>query len=243
MIKPSILMVLFASFTIFVLHAGHPPNPNNTIIKLTDDQSFTPEAIRLDFEGQQESAIVSDLFSAWGVTFLESSVAVPKIRIRLIASTSLAPPRATPVLRNESTGDPSANANHPLVINFRFPLKRVAFSLDNGNQAVTARISAFDMFGNLLGLVEQASIAGGNFAGVFVGLETTAVQGISKVVIDYGDSENSEEVDWMLLDFVSRPTFTTFLAQVGDGEFPDGAQAFKRLSPPPIPLKSKSKVF
>ncbi len=51
-----------------------------------------------------------------------------------------------------------------------------------------------------------------------MGLESTGVEGISKLVVDYGDTSGAEEIDELVVEFVSGPpSFELYMPQVGDG--------------------------
>ncbi|RPJ53046.1 MAG: hypothetical protein EHM23_31710 [Acidobacteria bacterium] len=54
--------------------------------------------------------------------------------------------------------------------------------------------------------------------GTFVGLETTAGEGISSAVLDYGEETAPEVIHSLLVDFVSPPQFRTYVPQVVQGK-------------------------
>ena len=106
-----------------------------------------------------------------------------------------------------------------MIINFRYPVRRAGFQLENGTSNSRAIIKAFDALGNALGTIEQDGLAGETF----VGIEATTDPGIFKLTVDYGDGGPDEQIDDLMVDYQSRPTFTTYLAQIADGPLPSGA--------------------
>ncbi len=174
--------------------------------KLSDVSNFTKQAVLLDFENQENGAQANELFSKWGVVFPRTPSSVPTTVTFFLFS------QVNTVLRNNISQGSSANL--PLIINFRFPMRRVAFRIGNGNNSTTATIRAFDVFGDELGLVQQMGLD----SEPLVGVETLATQGISKISLDYGGAENTEQIDDLIFDYISRPSFRTYLAQIGDGQ-------------------------
>lgn len=182
------------------------------VTKLSSKAVFSAEAVLLNFEGQRDGARADELLSQWGVVFLGSSGSIPTIR----ALPSIIGGADNSVLENTSSG---SSASIPLVINFRFPVRRVGMDLFNGTASTQATLTAFDPLGNQLGSVQETGLA----EVVFLGLETTSMRGIAKVVVSYGARPELEQIDNLIFDYLSRPTFETVLAQVGDGVFPGGA--------------------
>ena len=109
----------------------------------------------------------------------------------------------------------------PLIINFRYPVRRVGALLENGTAGTKATLTAFDALGNVLGEVEQGGLGGD----LFLGIETMTNprMWISKLRINYTGDGRDEQIDDLMVDYVSRPTFTTYLAQIADGPLPSGA--------------------
>lgn len=168
-----------------------------------------PSAILINFEKQKPGAEATDLFSEWGITFLSGSDSQPRISSTFVVSV------VNNVLRNETAG---SSANVPLILNLHFPARRIGFNV-SANDATQITIRGFDAFGNLLGTVQRSGLRTGGFLGV----ETNNFQGISKLIIDYGDTATPEQIDDLRIEFVKRPRFSTVLAQVGDGALPDGS--------------------
>jgi hypothetical protein len=207
--KKTVFQLLLITLTMASAHAQE--------IRPVNGDAFSSQAVVLSFSDQLEGAEIGDLFSKWGVSFKGAGTAVPRIRIRKIQDPILPEPipSPTPVLRNEATV--SLSGSLPLIVDFKTSVRRVGFGLANGDSSTKATLRAFDSMGSLLGTVEKQGIAGGENSPTFVAFEATAPQGIAKVVIDYGSSPNAEEVDQIILDYVSSAKFTTYLAQVGDG--------------------------
>ena len=57
----------------------------------------------------------------------------------------------------------------------------------------------------------------------FVGIDAAATAGISKLTIDYGSVANFEQIDELIIEYPTRPSFSTYLAQIADGPFPTGS--------------------
>ncbi len=203
-------------FTVFAATlAGFFSAVSGEINKLTDTSSFSSASILINFENHADGAEAGDLFAHWGIVFLGSGETVPVIRF---APSGMPVPGAPAnVLRNEATA--GSFANDLLIVNFKFPVKRVGFRLGNGDQSINATIKSFDALGNTLGIVEQEGLAEDTFAGV----EATPASGISKLTIDYGSVDNAEQIDNFMIEYQSRPTFSTYLPQIADGPLLAGA--------------------
>lgn len=185
--------------------------------RLADPQrDFSSSAVLLGFIEAQDGAEASEIFSKWGVLF-SGDGGTPRIReITQRFDIHILPPRLT-ALRNEP--DSGSSANRALIINFKFPVRRVGFALGNGNENTFATMKAYNAAGNFLGTLTQEVQKNGPFTGI----EVLANSGLSKVTIDYGGSERAEEISSLIFEYVSRPRFTTFLPQVGDGRLPAGS--------------------
>ena len=110
------------------------------------------------------------------------------------------------------------------ILNLSRPARQMGFTLRNGTATTMATVTAFDNQGRQVGefVVDQISRTGGPF----VGFETTDEdETFSKVLIDYGDAEEAEQIIDLEITFIHRPFFTSFLAQVADGVF--GANTFQ----------------
>ncbi len=178
---------------------------------ISDTQSFSHESVMFDFEGLSPNTHAGPLLSDWGITFQTGNESVPTvISVFVLGFSNLV------VSNVPSTGDSS---EHPLVINFRYPVSRVGFVARNGTESTTVTIRAFDQVGTELGSVEHSGLAGPTTLAV----STTNPQGIAKLSISYGGDQDPEQIDELRIEYVSRPEFVTYLAQVGDGPIPGGS--------------------
>ncbi|MGI0044884.1 MAG: hypothetical protein ACRD47_14355, partial [Nitrososphaeraceae archaeon] len=179
------------------------------VTKLTGENVFSDNSVALHVGGLIEGAEAGNVFSEWGVTFKGSSLeTVP--RMVLVEYTSN-PASQVGILLNEQ----ESSVNQALVADFIFPLRRVAFELWNAASVpTTVTLAAFNLKGEMLGTISQDLDL---INPTFVGLETSAGEGISKVVIDYGTLSEPEGIHSILLDYISRPEFIIYLPQIGDG--------------------------
>jgi hypothetical protein len=53
--------------------------------------------------------------------------------------------------------------------------------------------------------------------GVFVGVESGHPEGMSTIVVDYGDDQNGEQIHRLWVDFLVPPSFCLCSAQIGMG--------------------------
>lgn len=168
-----------------------------------------PNTTQFGFQPFIGGAAAGDLLSAWGVMFPDQPNGIPTI----LAEQNPLSPVTDQVVRNDSPMDDSSAT--PLIINFAHPVRAVGFQMGNAGAEASATLTAFDRQGNELG-----SVASGAFTlDRFFGIQTTAPAGISKVVLDYGMATEDEEIDDLVIEFLNRPVFRTYLAQVGDGVF------------------------
>ncbi len=177
---------------------------------------FSPESVTFDFSSLVAGAPAQDLLAKWGIRFEQSADAVPEVDqiVQLGFVNSFV------VNRTPEGGD----ATKPIVITFRYPARKVAFFLRDTNPEVT--VQAFDNLGVDLGTVSLNATSGGS-ATYAVG--TDHARGISKLLITYKPSEGGppqdpqyllESVDDLKVEFIQRPQFTIYFAQVGDGPIP-----------------------
>lgn len=177
------------------------------VTKISSSTAFSEESVRFDFEAQQGGTDAADLLSRWGVRFHQDETTRPRIVLTLVIE---------PVRFLENFHPGGSSAGLPLVIDFRFPVRRVGFNLGNGNDQTQVTLTAFGPLGQELGQVTQSGIA----ADTFLGVNTTDSRGISKVILSYGDSASPERIDNLTIEYLDRPVFTTFLSQLGDGPIP-----------------------
>ena len=191
--------------------------------RLPDSMSFTTEAVLIDFENYQAGAQARTVLAGWGIELVPSGATEARISLaaRQTGFTSI-PPEITRTVRNSGTnGEESADSS--LIINFRFPVQRVGFLFGNFDDTMRATLHAFDVAGNLLGTIEQAGLDNSGPPGeVFLAVRADPDTPIAKITLDYGDSDRAEQIDNLILQYVSRPTFQAYLAQIGDGLIPPG---------------------
>lgn len=180
---------------------------------------FSPQAVQLGVRGAAADDLRA-IFSLWGVRIEATGGGLPSLAYITIENINILPP-AVPVANNRPAGGSSAGL--PLIVNFSWPVRRVAFALANGSDetTVTATLSAFDASGKLLGTVSRTGLQKGPVNGPF-GIETSSPEGISKAVIDYGDWPGAEQFSAVIFEYVTRPRFRRVAAQVGVGSLADG---------------------
>ncbi|MGW8179581.1 MAG: hypothetical protein ACWGQW_12610, partial [bacterium] len=191
-------------FAVLVLFTGLLPAQLSEVAARED---FDSDSVGFDFEGPKGGAPAGDLLSRWGLAFSEGSAGIPTIVARGVLV-------ANNLLLNGS--GPGSSSGIPLVINLKYPASKVGFELSNGDENTQISVTAFDALGNNLGSVQRAGLEEAAFLGVSAG----GGAGISKLLVSYGSSENSEEIDDLIVEFLERPAFSTFLAQVADGPIP-----------------------
>lgn len=177
------------------------------VSKLMGQDQFSGESVLLKFDEQPDGAPARDLYSQWGLTFLGNDAIQPEVTERLNALAM----QFNVILNGNSSPDV------PLIIDFHFPVQKVGFRLGNGASGVTATLTAFDSQGKNLGSVQQSLESD-----TFVGISTSSSLGISKLLVDYGSSANSEQLNNIIFDYVSRPRFISYLAQIASGPVPGG---------------------
>jgi hypothetical protein len=188
------------------------------IVILPDETSFSEEAISLTFEELRITALAGEVYAAYGVRFLGEKGSYPILqRVPLVPHDF----GGDTVLRNESSNDSFSNGS--LIIKFRYPLRRVGLTLDNlpGTEGLVASIQVFNSKSELLGAFTQEVPArpeylSETFRPPFVGVETDHQDGIATLVLDYGES-NIEQVNDILVDYLTPRIFRTYLPQIVQG--------------------------
>jgi hypothetical protein len=184
--------------------------------RLNDTSTFSSAAVPLNFDIKLVDADARNLYFQWGILFSSQDNAVPRVKVRYLSLPGGgAPPSPVGVLRTESA--PGSSLNRPLTIDFRSPARRIAFWLHNGNGTNGAVLRAYDSSANLLGNIAVDRIPSGIAPPLLVGLESVMSAGIAKLMIDYGEAANGEEIVNLLVDFVSSPQFVSHIAQLADG--------------------------
>src|SRR5690606_38336204 len=195
------LLLLVATIVNGPLHAQ--------VTKLSNSSAFGSEAVEADFEQLQDGTNGSSVLGGWGISFQAPGTSTPVVRTVGAASVF------RNVLRNE--GD---SADVPLIVNLKYPVEKIGFVLGNGDEATQVTIQAWNDLGVDLGTIEQNGLADSTF----VGVETSDPNGISKLLISYGASDREEQINSLLLEYVERPQFVVYLAQIGDGPLPGAGQ-------------------
>jgi len=195
------LLLLVATIVNGPLHAQ--------VTKLSNSSAFGSEAVEADFEQLQDGTNGSSVLGGWGISFQAPGTSTPVVRTVGAASVF------RNVLRNE--GD---SADVPLIVNLKYPVEKIGFVLGNGDEATQVTIQAWNDLGVDLGTIEQNGLADSTF----VGVETSDPNGISKLLISYGASDREEQINSLLLEYVERPQFVVYLAQIGDGPIPGTGQ-------------------
>ena len=179
--------------------------------KITAPNAFAENPIVLDFSGFQEGADVGDVYSRWGVTFTGIEGTVPGIVVLSPPVGGVPEHQYNRVVRN--VGPAGLAKALPLVISFKYPVSKVAFKATNApSSSVNASLTAYDPAGKSLGSVTQSGLDEEKF----FGLSTTNARGIGKIALDYGAVEAAEQIDNLTFEYLARPPFTTYLAQVAD---------------------------
>ncbi len=183
-------------------------SPRAQLTEYPDGAPFSGDSVLFDFAGLPSETNVSRLLAKWGVTFEEGENGNPQIIQFLVGGSTWN------VVRNVPPSGTSAN--RPMVLNFRHPVSRVGLLLGNGGAGTQVRIEAFDRFGVSRGDIQRNGLP--DVESIEFGSDHSA--GISKLVISYGADENPEQLESLQIDFLERPSFVTYLAQVGNGAIP-----------------------
>ena len=96
-----------------------------------------------------------------------------------------------------------------MILQFKYPLRRLGFKLGNGPEMTVATLKAFTASGQLLGQVERGGIQ--ELEGrPFLGVETSHPAGISTAVLDYGSDEVAEQISDLRLEYLHPRNFFTY---------------------------------
>lgn len=180
------------------------------VAKLTEKTAFSNPLV-LHFSDLQRTSDASDVYANLGVTFVGEGTSIPTTEVVVLVPSL--PPELDWVLRNEPVI--GSSSNRALIVRFARPLRRVGFTLGNGSPSTLAEIQAFTARGELLGKIQQASIA--PLSGPFVGLETSHPSGISSVVLDYGTEQVAEQISDVWVELLSPRNFKVYLPQIVHG--------------------------
>jgi len=175
---------------------------------VTNHAGFSGQSTKFDFSGPLEGADASTILSDWGVTFGkgDSGSAVVSVTQALGFVNNH-------VLHVHPSG---SSADFPLVLNFRYPVSKIGLVLSNGTDLTQFTITALDEVGFLIGQLNRQGLASPKL----IEMSTSHFLGISKLVIDYGTADGGEEIDDLQIEYLDRPPFVTYIAQVGNGAIP-----------------------
>ncbi len=190
------LLLIAASFSV-----------HGQVAKITSPSAFDSNSVKFDFQEYQADIQAADVLGKWGLNFQNLGASVPTVRMIIAPIGGADPDR---VVQNPT----GTGSSLPLIVNFRYPVAKVGFYASNGSASTTVTLTAFDPLGANLGSVTETGLA----AEKFIGISTTSTRGMAKLLIDYGNSTEAEQIDDMIFDYVSRPKFNTYLAQVGDAK-------------------------
>lgn len=215
--------------TILLLCSTTMTNLHAEVNKFTSVEVFSPDAVHFIFLEYLERAKANEALSAWGVTFAVEDHSRLEFEIRIFfPSDIISPiPCLCPVVRNRSGG--------PLIINFKYPVRRAGLWLAGGPDTIVT-IEGFTNSGRSLGAVQHEGLTGEKDPPTLVGIEIEEFagveDGIAKLSVSFSDpagADGIEELDQLSVEFMSRPTFATFLAQIADGRLGDGSQSVRTL--------------
>jgi hypothetical protein len=194
------------------------------LVELADKDNFSQDAIALTFQELGSTSPASDVYTSYGVRFVSESGGPMWLASVPLQAGFL--PNIARVLRNEPP--PNVAADDSLIVKFEDALHRLGLQLDSiaGEPGTTATVQAFNVKGELLGMIEhpvpaRPELIDQSFSGTFLGLETSDPLGISTVVIDYGPEQPIEQVNEILIDYITPRVFRTYVphivqAAVGD---------------------------
>ncbi len=203
-IRVSVLGVLFALGMIGTAW-GQP------IVQLTEEQ-FSPDRVSLNFNSFREGAMASDLFDGYGFSITGIGGGTPTLLGDLVAG--------QPFRFVSNEAEPAAGLNTQLILDFRRPVRQVGFLLRHGGTAtVDVRFMFRNPEGQNIGVLTGQVDPG---IGPFAGFEAPQGETFSQILISYGDSPSPEQIFNLLFTYEARPTFRSYVAQIGDGALGGG---------------------
>lgn len=177
------------------------------VTKITTESAFGSDSVKFDFQEYQAEIQAADVLGKWGLNLQGIENGVPRVHAIFAPIGGSEPDR---VIQNQA----QTSSNLPLIVNFKYPVSRVGFYLSNGTTSTTVTLTAFDPIGTKLGSVTETGLTQEKFLGV----HSLSTRGIAKVLVDYGTAAEAEQIDDMIFEYMSRPKFNTYLAQVGDAK-------------------------
>lgn len=168
---------------------------------------------------------VGGILRAWGIELSgPGSHVVRRVRQTWQPPLNVLPIPGESVFSNESVTELEASAGRPLVLTFRHPVRRIEFSLANGNGDTSMSIRALDPWGFLLG--EEGLDHHDEALGLPWRVSTDSVDGIALLVVDYGDAPQPEQLWLWSFDFIEDPKFELYVPQVASGRI-DSSEALQ----------------
>lgn len=184
-----------------------------TLEEIPEAAGFSADSVLFDFSGTVAGAGAEDVLNKWGIVFERSEDSVPRIGISFQLGF------VNQFVVNQPANEDSPD--QPLAIRFRNPARKVGFVLRNAGSS--AEVTAFDAQGRELGTVTLNTSGEPNPQAV----GTTDPAGISLLLIRYmpfgvpgPPAPVVEEIDDLHVEFLNRPEFSIYFAQVGDAPIP-----------------------
>lgn len=197
--------------------------PLHAQLLVREHQSLPRDRQNIDLSHYRIGSDVGTVMKAWGIrmTGPGSRVVLRYVREHIYAPPPvMLPPHDVPVFSNEPALESEDSSNRPLVFQFENPIRAFGFSPADGAEGVTMSIRAYDATGKLLGESSMEQPDEELWQGISV--TTSAEEGISTLVIDYGDAPQPEQVWLRAFEFIEDPTFEIFIPQVAAGPLPTG---------------------
>ena len=191
-----------------------------------DKTAFSPDSVRLGMGpfvvrliGEAGGPDLGGSLADWGIRLTNRDGVGPRAKAWL----PLPPIPVLPAwnIVAEAVAE-TQSTDSALIVSSTRPLQRIGLHLANdlysgSGETVTVRITAHGFSGQEIGRMETALGPGGPW----IGVEAQDGTPIAVLVIDYV-GEEPEKLAGLWLDYVDRPEFRTYLAQVGDGVLPSG---------------------
>ena len=191
-----------------------------------------------------EGSPIGNIFQEWGIRVRSE----PHVREEPHPSNSLDTPESFVVLRriacvppplipepipcspydffSNDVGHPvdPAHRNRPLALLFERPVQRVQFVLANGSEELHVVFRGYDSMGRELGQLDYSysnrSEEQPFTDPILVG--TSSTDGISMLVVDYGDSDRAEQLGQLRVAFHGAPVYDIYIPQIAAGRLPSG---------------------
>ena len=176
---------------------------------VTGHAGFTGQSVKFEFNDLMTDSDASRALAAWGITF--NTDGSGSDRVFTVVRLGFADNR----IRNvPGSGD---SADHPMILNFKDPVQSVGFIASNGTAETQVSVTAFGPAGEEIGTIQHDGLD----AETLIEVRTEHPSGIAKLVISYGTAAEAEEIDDLQVEYLARPEFRTYLAQLGNGVIPN----------------------